>query len=300
MGFRTVVIRKPCKLSYKNECLIIRSEESLVVHLSEIHTLLIDSTMVTLTAYLLCALLEHKVKVIICDERRNPMGEIVPYYGCHNASGQLKQQLLWPDQQKALVWQGIIRQKIRGQALLLKSEYPFEAELLEEYARQVLPQDKTNREGHAAKVYFNRIFGDGFSRSLKSETNSALDYGYALLLSSMNKELNARGYLTQLGIQHRNEYNHFNLSSDLMEPFRPLVDHLVLQRAGYPFDKEMKAHLLGIFRSHLRYRGKTSYFGDCMARYVSAVTRALCGDISIEEALFCVLEDESNADFGYV
>lgn len=296
MGFRTVVIRKPCKLSYKNECLVIRADEARVIHLSEIHTLLIDSTMVTLTTFLLCALAEHKVKVIFCDEKRNPLSEMVPYYGSHNASGQLRKQMMWTKEQKSLVWQFIIQQKIRNQSCLLAGSHPLEAAMLLDYAAEVTPGDETNREGHAAKVYFNRIFGDGFNRNLKSDANAALNYGYALILSTMNKELTSRGLLTQLGIHHCNEFNHFNLSSDLMEPFRFLVDRMVQARIHEAFDKEMKEYLLSMFSSVLRYRGKKCYFGDCVSRYVSAVTRVLFGNEYIGEEIFLVSEDEGNAD----
>ncbi len=296
MGFRTVVIRTPCKLSYKNECLIIRAEEARIIHLSEIHTLLIDSTMVTLTAYLLCALIAHKIKVIFCDERRNPLCELLPYYGCHNASGRLKTQLQWTKERKALVWQGIVRQKIRNQAALLKYDHPEEAEMLLKYAEDVEAGDATNREGHAAKVYFNRIFGENFNRNLKSDLNAYLNYGYTLILSTMNKELCAKGYTTQLGIHHRNEYNHFNLSSDLMEPFRCLVDRMALARKDAPFDKDQKTELLRLFRHTLRYQGKSYYFSDCVGQYVNAVTTALQTDDPLAEDLFYVYEDADDAN----
>ena len=108
--------------------------------------------MVTLTAYLLCALLTQKVKVVLCDEQRNPMGEILPYYGCHNASGRVQKQLLWTEAQKLLIWQAIIKQKIRNQAGLLKIAFPDEGEMLLVYARDLDPGDATNRECHASKV----------------------------------------------------------------------------------------------------------------------------------------------------
>ena len=92
---------------------------------------------------------------------------------------------------------------------------------------QVELLDASNREGHAAKVYFNALFGMDFTRSADISINAALNYGYSLLLSAFNREISANGYLTQLGIYHNNMFNHFNLACDFMEPYRVIVDWFV-------------------------------------------------------------------------
>ena len=99
--------------------------------------------------------------------------------------------------------------------------------MLISYLPQIEEYDVTNREGHAAKVYFNAVFGMDFSRSQENVTNAALNYGYSLILSAFNREVAANGYLTQLGLFHDNMFNFYNLSCDLMEPFRVLVDRAV-------------------------------------------------------------------------
>ncbi len=100
--------------------------------------------------------------------------------------------------------------------------------------------DKTNREGHAAKVYFNALFGMDFSRSKECAINAALNYGYGILLSCFNREVIANGYITQLGLFHNNMFNQFNLASDLMEPFRILVDRIVVKNKPEKFESERK------------------------------------------------------------
>lgn len=112
MSWRTIVITNKCKLTYKNDYLIIRSEQLRAIHLSEISTIIIDSTAVTLTSYLISALLDRKVKIVFCDEKRNPQGEILPYYGCHNASKRLNQQIAWSKDFSTLLWTVIIKEKI--------------------------------------------------------------------------------------------------------------------------------------------------------------------------------------------
>ena len=131
---------------------------------------------------------------------------------------------------------------LRGEdsVILAKLNKEREAELLLSYIGQVEMLDATNREGHAAKVYFNALFGMDFTRSANIPVNAALNYGYSLILSAFNREITVNGYLTQLGIFHNNMFNHFNLSCDLMEPFRIAVDRVVYSAKPTQFEKEEK------------------------------------------------------------
>ena len=115
-----------------------------------------------------------------------------------------------------------------------------EAELLSSYLQQIAWNDETNREGHAAKVYFNALFGLDFTRTEDNLINAALNYGYSIILSSFTREIVANGYITQLGLFHDNMFNQFNLASDLMKPFRPLVDKCVLGMKLEQFEHEEK------------------------------------------------------------
>ncbi len=202
MSWRTVVIAKRAKLDLKNNCMVVRREEGRQkVYLGEISVLIIESTAVSITASLLSELTKHKIKVIFCDEKRNPAAELVSYYGSHDTTEKIRRQVSWSDEIKALVWTEIIRGKIRQQReVLLRYRLPQE-EFLEKYLLSVETNDATNREGHAAKVYFNALFGLDFSRSAANSVNAALNYGYSVLLSVFNREVvalsNAVGYLSQ-------------------------------------------------------------------------------------------------------
>lgn len=158
MGWRTVVVNKNCKLSYKNDYLIIRSEELQMVHLSEINTIIVENGMVSITSYLINELANKKIKIIFCDEKRNPSCELMPYYGSFNTSKKILNQISWSKEKKRKVWQQLIKYKIHNQAMLLKNLEIPGYEKLFEYEKQVELDDKTNREGHAAKVYFNLLF----------------------------------------------------------------------------------------------------------------------------------------------
>ncbi len=169
---------------------------------------------------------------------------------------------------KKLVWTHIIQQKIINQANLLEKLGMAAYEKLHEYANQIEFFDVTNREGHAAKVYFNSLFGKGFSRDDVNNINAALDYGYAILLSNFNKEIVANGYLTQLGIKHINEYNQFNLSCDLMEPFRIVVDEFVYKNLENEFTPEYKIQLVDLLNKKVEFCGKEYYLTNVIQLYL--------------------------------
>lgn len=140
--------------------------------------------------------------------------------------------------------------------------------LLLDYIVEVQDGDSTNREGHAAKVYFNALFGNSFSRRDESNINSALNYGYEILLSTFNKEIINNGYLTQLGIHHKNEFNKFNLGCDLMEPFRIVIDNFVYYNQDKNFDSNLKLEILDIFNHTFKFDGKNYTLKDIIRMYV--------------------------------
>lgn len=228
MSWRTVVISSRCKLDTKMGYMVIRAEEVHRIFLDEIAIVIIENPAVAMTGCLLSELIQRKIKVIFCDSSHMPQSELVPYYGSHDTSRKLRVQIGWKEMLKGAVWGDIIAQKIYQQALFLRElGHSAEAQLLEGYISQIEFQDATNREGHAAKVYFNAVFGMDFSRRGDHPFNAALNYGYSILLSAFNREIVACGYLTQIGLHHDNVFNRFNLGSDLMEPFRVLIDRAV-------------------------------------------------------------------------
>lgn len=277
MSWRTVVITRQAKLEEKLNYLYVRDAESTTkIHLSEISVLMIESTAVSLTASLLCELSKRKIKVIFCDEKRSPQSELVSYNDGCDTSLKLKKQIAWTEDLKKAVWTEIVREKILMQANLLYEMKKEECDMLYRYIDEICLGDSTNREGHAAKVYFNSLFGKDFTRQNDSPTNAALNYGYSLILSCFNREIVALGYTTKLGLFHDNMFNCFNLSSDLMEPFRPLVDREVCTMFGDAFGKEEKAQLLGVLNQNVQFCGKSQTVANAIRLYCKCVTDALC------------------------
>lgn len=277
MGWRTVVVTGNAKLEYKLDYLVIRKVESVnKVHLSEVKLLIVESTAVSITSMLLCELNKMKVRVVFCDEKHHPYGELNSYYGSHDTSLKVRQQAQWQSGVKSVIWTDIVAQKIRNQSLLLlETNHEPEAMMLQEYIAQIELGDSTNREGHAAKVYFNALFGKSFSRSQDSPINAALNYGYGVLLSFFNREVVANGYITQLGIFHDNMFNQYNLSSDLLEPFRFLVDRKVIEMQPERFEKEERYEILQLFSQELVIDGKTQYLPKAISIYCKSVFNAI-------------------------
>lgn len=277
MSWRTVVITGNAKLDYKMDYLIVRKTDNTTrVFIGEIGMLIIESTSVSLTTMLLCELTKHKVKVVFCDEKHNPQSELLSYYGSHDTSAKVRTQIGWSKQEKELIWTEIVAEKIRQQRdHLLERGLDTQAALLASYIPEIEIGDKTNREGHAAKVYFNALFGMDFTRSQENATNAALNYGYGILLACFNREVVANGYITQLGLFHDNMFNQFNFSSDLMEPFRILVDRIVVKMKPQKFDKDEKICFIYMLEDGVMIDGKNQYVSNAIKIYCRSVFDAL-------------------------
>lgn len=285
MSWRTVVISSNAKLDYQMEYMVVRRMDTVKIHLSEMEILLIESTAVSLTAALLSELSKKKIKVIFCDEKRNPSSELVSYYGAHDTSAKIWTQIAWKSDVQKAVWTEIVTEKIRKQADHLAYWKLAESEMLYGYIGEIQFDDATNREGHAAKVYFNALFGMDFTRTAENSLNAALNYGYSLLLSSFNRCVVANGYLTQLGLFYDNMFNPFNLASNLMEPFRPIVDYKVKQINPSKFEHEEKMEVLKILQEEVTINGRKEYVNNAIKIYCKSVFDAI-NDEDISEIRF--------------
>ena len=265
MGFRTVVVSSHSKLEYSLNYLVFKTiNEVKRININEIQTLIIESTSVSITSALLIELMKQKIKVIFCDEKKNPNSELV-------SCKRINEQINWNQESKNLVWKEIIKEKILQQAYVLSKVDKIASTTLKDFSLDVVEGDLTNREGHAAKYYFNRVFGDGFVRNSSDKKNIYLNYGYSLILSQVNKCIVSKGYLTQLGIHHKNANNQFNLSCDLMEPFRPIIDNKVLTINEEKFKDEM----IELLTLNVVIDGQNQTLTNAISIYCNSVFAAL-------------------------
>ena len=295
MSWRVVVIANRAKLDYQLGYMVVRGESVNKVFLNEMSILIVEHTSVSFTAALMAELVKNKIKVIFCDEKRNPLAELLPYYGAFDTSSKIRQQISWDDDIKGVVWAEIVRNKIKNQADVLKMFGKDGYELLTGYIADLKFNDESNREGHAAKVYFNTLFGKGFSRADDNNISAALNYGYAMILSACNREITANGYITQIGIHHSNVFNMFNLGSDMMEPFRAFVDIKVydLWQNGEleSFDRTQKLEIVDVLNRNVRFDEKTYSLNYAMKLYCKDVFDSL-NEKDISRFSFCTFRDE--------
>lgn len=282
MGWRIVVITGVCKLDLKMGYLIVRKDVEKRLYLDEISVMIIESTSVSMTGALICEMTRRKIRIILCDEKHNPYGEIMPYAGCTDASKRLKNQIAWTERNKSAVWTEIVKTKVKMQRnqLALRG-LSDEANVLDRYLGEIQEGDSTNREGLSAKVYFRALFGNDFTRKNECATNACLNYGYAIILAAVNRDLTAFGCNTLLGIEHSNQFNHYNLGSDVMEPLRPLVDHFAIEINPKQFKRDERISMAGILNTHVKFNGKKWYLNDAIPLYCRSIVEALSsGDLN--------------------
>lgn len=271
MGFRSIVINSRCKLDYSLNYLVVhKGMDAKKILLDEIKLICINSTQVSITTALISECLNKKIKIILSDEKHNPVGEITPYYNNFYTYRKLKEQLSFTEECKGYLWQEIVKNKILNQSLVLKvSGKEKESLILEAYANEVTIDDKQNREGIAAKVYFKTLFGSDFSRDNSCKENIFLDYGYSILLSSINRIVKMYGYYTEIGIHHIGESNSFNLSCDFMEPLRPLVDLYVLN--GIVNLDNYKEEYIKMLELPVIFNNRTLFLDNALEEYVESL-----------------------------
>lgn len=268
MAFRTIIVKSRCKMEYSLNYLIIKKENDVTrVLMEEIKTLVIESNQCVLTSALISQCIINKVKLIFVDTKHNPIGETVPYENNFYSYRKIKEQIDWIVDNKNKLWQLIIRQKIINQAKVLAVKGLNESYTkLVDYSINVDIGDTTNREGHAAKVYFNALFGKDFNRDLDNFENKVLNYGYSILLSCINREIKILGYLTEIGIHHIGESNSFNLSCDFIEPLRPMVDLLLIRNVAT--EDDFKKHCVNLLSYMVKYNGQQILLDNAIRLYV--------------------------------
>lgn len=282
MAFRTVIISSYSKVEYSLEYLIFRTiDGEKRIHMDEISTIVFETTNISVTSRALIELVQRKVNIIFCDQQHNPFAQLNPLYGSHDGSKKIKIQLEWNDEIKNYIWKEIIEHKIRGQSCVLQKYGRLKENFyqLDKFSKSVETGDITNREGHAAKVYFNSLFNERFSREEDNDINAMLNYGYSILLSLFNRGICSLGYLTQCGIHHKNEFNHFNFSCDLMEPYRPFVDALVAKL--YLTKQLNKEKMLELFNFKVIISGSSQTLVNSINIYLNSIISSLNGSMPV-------------------
>lgn len=288
-AWKTIRITKPCTLRIENSNLVIEDDEyRFKLSLEDTDSIIFEGDRFMLSAKVLAALSKYKVATLFCDEYYMPSAILHPYHQSSLATQTLKAQIACSTSYADRLWQQVIIAKIALQKEVLET-LDKEFEKLEIYKSQVREADVYGAEAKSAKYYWSKLF-DELIREQESLDirNQALNYAYALVRSLITRDLSAAGFLPALGIWHDNKYNAFNLSDDLMEPFRPIVDIGVFKVLQEHTEEEMltsqmKKELIGLLDiEYLQYENGVSSLRSVSKLYVQLFKRSIVeGDVGL-------------------
>uniref|UniRef100_UPI003FF11968 type II CRISPR-associated endonuclease Cas1 n=1 Tax=Roseburia sp. TaxID=2049040 RepID=UPI003FF11968 len=280
MGFRNIKIDSHVKLQIKNQQLLIDAGEEIQIPLEDINCILIENQTVTLSAYLLQKLADMGIALYVCDEKHLPNAVLLPMVRHSRHFKILKYQMEAAKPLQKRLWQQIVIQKIKNQALCLELLGREGAKELFAMCREVQSGDRTHVEAKAAAFYFKSMYGIGFSRGNEHIINSALNYGYAIVRGLIARSIVCYGLEPSIGVFHCSELNSYNLADDLIEPFRPLVDlyvsqHYDISEIDSVLTPEAKRGIFGIINFDMDVKGEKRIISNCVDMLAASYSSAL-------------------------
>ena len=301
---KTLCFSNPAYLSLRNGQLLIQipdrekndniSEEDKrvserTIPIEDIGVVVLDNKRITITTGVMEALLENNAAVITCDSRSMPTGLMLPLYGNTLQSERFRDQIDASQPLRKQLWQQTVRQKISNQETVLRKYTQTETRCMKVWADEVRSGDVDNHEARAAAYYWKNIFPDipNFVRGREGEPpNNLLNYGYAILRAVIARSLVSSGLLPTLGIHHHNRYNAYCLADDIIEPYRPYVDELVVKIMNQNYNykelsKEIKAQLLSIPVLDVTIDGKRSPLMIAASQTTASLARCFKGEARV-------------------
>ena len=291
---KTLFFGNPAYLSVKNSQLVVKftnqeTQQEVVrtVPIEDIGVVVLEDRQITITNAALDALLQNNCAVITCDEKHMPAGMLLPLEGNTIQSERFANQIDASQPLKKQLWQQTIQAKIRNQASVLKRLSGVEVGCMLAWANDVKSGDSDNLEGRSAAYYWKNIFQNlpGFTRDREGEMpNNLLNYGYAIVRAVIARALVASGLLPTLGIHHHNRYNAYCLADDIMEPYRPYVDELVINimRSGMDYGElttDLKKQLLGLPVTEVVIGGQRSPLMVAASQTTSSLCKCYSGEL---------------------
>lgn len=298
---RTLCFSTPAYLSLKNEQLVIKlpqvernndlpdsfkDDAVKTIPIEDIGVVVLDHKQITITQGLIETLLENNCAVITCDKSHLPVGLMLPLCRNTTQNERFRCQLDTSLPLKKQLWRQTVQAKIGNQAALLKQSRGTEVGNMLKWQKEVRSGDPNNLEGRAAAYYWKNMFPEveNFTRERDGvPPNNLLNYGYAILRAVMARALVASGMLPTLGIHHHNRYNAYCLADDIMEPYRPYVDALVVdytEENGHPDEltPDIKRVMLSIPVLDVRINGQRSTLMLAAGQTAASLYRCFSGE----------------------
>lgn len=287
MGWKIFEIENAHHLNlFLNNIVIKFDNNELKVPINDLDVLLINNYKLKITINLINELARNNILVIVCDDSYLPQSIIVPIIGNFNTLKVIEKQIKWSTEYKANIWMEIIKQKIQMQANFLKILNNIESyNLLNILISEMRLYDVSNREGHAAKIYWHNLFGINFKRHNDDYINTLLNYGYTILRGYFTRSIIKKGLDPRISIFHKSFHNYFALASDLMEPFRIFIDCIVykltmLKEKNFYFHKQ---EIIKSFNQKIMINKKYQYINNAIDIYVDAIVNQ---DLELPEIEF--------------
>lgn len=286
---RTLLFSSACYLSTKNEQLVVQFKEDKpekTVPIEDIGVVVLEHNQITVSTYLLDALMQSKATVITCNKQHLPSGILMPTVGHSEQSARYKVQLNASEPLKKNLWKQTISAKIENQALGL-SLRGFDPKHLLHLANKVKSGDTSNIEAQAAVYYWRNFFNtqsENFIRDYNGDSpNTLLNYGYAIIRATMARALSAAGLLLTTGIFHKNKYNPYCLADDIMEPYRVFIDLQVAEIIDHHDDVQeltpaLKQHLLSVLDKDVYFNEHKSVLKNAIQKTANSVYKCMAGE----------------------
>ncbi|QBQ07796.1 CRISPR-associated protein Cas1 [Spiroplasma gladiatoris] len=276
MSWKTIIIKDGERINlFLNNLVVESANVKYHIPLDDINAILFENYKTVVTTRIINKLAQKKILTLICDVELKPISIIQPIEANHLQLKIINNQLNWKKEDKLYLWTQIVKQKIEAQIDILKVNLKSleKVNLLYKYIEEMKFSDSTNREGHAAKVYFKELFGNTFTREKENHINAALNFGYTIIRNAFIRSITSKGLHPSIALFHHNMYNAFALADDLMEPFRPIVDNYVYKyvtQIDY-FSRSTKLELINILNSKVIYGNNKIYLTNAIDKYVDMV-----------------------------
>ena len=298
---KTLCFSNPIYLSLRNAQLVlhlpevesnktlpeaIKKEAERTIPIEDIGVVILDNRRITITSGVMEALLENNCAVITCNQKSMPVGLLLPLCGNTTQNERFRSQLEASLPLRKQLWQQTIKQKILNQEHVLRINTDKETNCMRIWSNDVRSGDPDNLEARAAAYYWKNVFTNypNFVRDREgTPPNNLLNYGYAILRAIIARALVGSGLLPTLGIHHHNRYNAYCLADDIMEPYRPYVDQLVLDIIQCNLEisditRDLKMQLLGIPMLDVVINGKRSPLMIAAQQTTASLAKCFAGE----------------------
>ena len=282
---RSLVFSSAVSLSLKNSQLVVvykdNPEDRRTMPIEDIGCVVIENQMTTMTMPLINALADANVAVAVCNAKGMP-NAMLHGFGTNTTQGEtLRNQINAGEVLKKQLWKQIVEAKIKNQALLL-NKLGKNGDKLKQFYMNVRSGDSDNREGIAARLFWQELFGNGFIRDREAPgVNALLNYGYTILRAATARSLVASGLLPAVGLFHHNRSNAFPLADDVMEPYRPFVDEVVYvlnSEGATSLNSQTKGALINVLYCDTRFEKVTRPLSVGMTMTTASLAKCYAKD----------------------